>query len=87
MSRAAGKARVGFSLAQPAPPLQPRPALALSLALWRTNHGPGIGGKGDASGAGAAAAQPVTGTQGWREEASWTERGFGAQGDPVPPSH
>lgn len=61
LSRAAGKARVGFSLAQPAPPLQPRPALALSLALWRTNHGPGIGDKGDASGACAAAALLVTG--------------------------
>ncbi|PNI53369.1 UGGT1 isoform 2 [Pan troglodytes] len=46
-----------------------------------------MGCKGDASGACAAGALPVTGTQGWREEASWTKRGFGAQGDLVPLSH
>lgn len=65
MSRAAGKARVGRSLAQLLPPAPlPCPAPAWSQVPSRTERGPGMGWKGDESGACAAAARPVTGTPG-----------------------
>lgn len=89
MSRAAGKARVGRSLAQLLPsPQLPRPtplhpAPALSQVPSQTERGPGMGWKGAAGGACAAAARPVTGTPWVAWDGLAVRRGSGARGDSV----